>query len=159
MSGAGAADREVAARALACLDLTNLDADCDAAAIDALCARAVTPHGAVTAVCVWPAPRAPCSALLVWVPCVWVPCVWVPGVVLADAAGVGAVVSANAEPPVARRPAPAIPASARPATMPAVFFLMAMVIPSESVATLLVTSMTQGFEPSLSGPCERPERG
>lgn len=44
-----------AARALACLDLTNLEADCDAAAIEALCDRACTPHGPVAAVCVWPA--------------------------------------------------------------------------------------------------------
>lgn len=47
--------RDAAARALACLDLTNLDAGCDAAAIDALCARARTPHGPVAAVCLWPA--------------------------------------------------------------------------------------------------------
>lgn len=46
---------EAAARAIACLDLTNLDAACDAAAIDALCARAHTPHGPVAAVCLWPA--------------------------------------------------------------------------------------------------------
>jgi deoxyribose-phosphate aldolase len=46
--------RAAAARALACLDLTNLDDDCDAAAIDALCARARTRHGPVAAVCVWP---------------------------------------------------------------------------------------------------------
>lgn len=44
-----------AARALACLDLTNLDAGCDVAAIDALCDRAQTPHGPVAAVCLWPA--------------------------------------------------------------------------------------------------------
>jgi deoxyribose-phosphate aldolase len=47
--------RAAAARALACLDLTNLDEACDAAAIDALCARARTPHGTVAAVCLWPA--------------------------------------------------------------------------------------------------------
>ncbi len=47
--------RAAAARALACLDLTNLDEACDAAAIDALCARARTPHGPVAAVCIWPA--------------------------------------------------------------------------------------------------------
>jgi deoxyribose-phosphate aldolase len=41
-------------RALACLDLTNLDDDCDAAAVDALCARAVTAHGSVAAICIWP---------------------------------------------------------------------------------------------------------
>lgn len=47
--------RDIAARALACLDLTNLDEDCDAAAIGALCRRAATPHGEVAAVCIWPA--------------------------------------------------------------------------------------------------------
>ncbi|PZQ47760.1 MAG: deoxyribose-phosphate aldolase [Rhodovulum sulfidophilum] len=46
---------DVAARALACLDLTNLADDCDAAAVGALCARARTPRGPVAAVCVWPA--------------------------------------------------------------------------------------------------------
>ena len=46
--------RDAARRALACLDLTNLDADCDPAAITALCARARTPRGPVAAVCVWP---------------------------------------------------------------------------------------------------------
>jgi deoxyribose-phosphate aldolase len=40
--------------ALACLDLTSLNDDDDAAAIDALCARAVTRFGPVAAVCVWP---------------------------------------------------------------------------------------------------------
>jgi deoxyribose-phosphate aldolase len=45
----------VAARlALACLDLTSLNDNDDARAIDALCARAMTPHGSVAAVCVWP---------------------------------------------------------------------------------------------------------
>lgn len=57
-------DAAVATRALACLDLTNLDADCDAAAIDALCARATTPHGPVAAVCVWPAFVAQAKRLL-----------------------------------------------------------------------------------------------
>ena len=56
--------RPAAARALACLDLTNLDEACDAAAIDALCARARTPHGPVAAVCVWPAFVAQAHALL-----------------------------------------------------------------------------------------------
>lgn len=46
--------RAMAARALACLDLTNLDEDCDEAAIADLCDRARTPHGPVAAVCVWP---------------------------------------------------------------------------------------------------------
>lgn len=43
-----------AARALACLDLTDLNDDCDEAAIDALCERAVTAHGSVAAICIWP---------------------------------------------------------------------------------------------------------
>jgi deoxyribose-phosphate aldolase len=44
---------ETARRALALLDLTSLnDGDTDAA-IDALCARAVTPFGPVAAVCIW----------------------------------------------------------------------------------------------------------
>ncbi len=46
--------RDVARRAIACLDLTNLDEACDAAAIEDLCNRAVTPHGSVAAVCIWP---------------------------------------------------------------------------------------------------------
>jgi deoxyribose-phosphate aldolase len=46
---------DAAARtALACLDLTSLNDHDDAAAIDALCKRAVTTWGAVAAVCVWP---------------------------------------------------------------------------------------------------------
>jgi deoxyribose-phosphate aldolase len=50
-----ASTRETAARrALVCLDLTNLDEDCDAAAVERLCARAQTPHGSVAAVCLWP---------------------------------------------------------------------------------------------------------
>ncbi|MFQ8430619.1 deoxyribose-phosphate aldolase [Amaricoccus sp. W119] len=47
--------RETARRAIACLDLTNLDEGCDAPAIEALCRRARTPAGPVAAVCVWPA--------------------------------------------------------------------------------------------------------
>lgn len=47
--------KDAAARALACLDLTNLDPECDAAAVEALCGRARTPHGPVAAVCIWPA--------------------------------------------------------------------------------------------------------
>ena len=43
-----------ARRAIACLDLTDLNDDCDEAAIDALCDRAVTPHGSVAAICIWP---------------------------------------------------------------------------------------------------------
>ena len=40
--------------ALSCLDLTSLNATDDTATIDALCQRAITPWGAVAAVCVWP---------------------------------------------------------------------------------------------------------
>ncbi|WP_425089943.1 deoxyribose-phosphate aldolase [Stappia sp.] len=43
-----------AARALPLVDLTNLDDGCRPADIDALCQRAVTPHGPVAAVCIWP---------------------------------------------------------------------------------------------------------
>jgi len=46
--------RAAAARALACLDLTNLDEACDSTAIADLCARARTRHGPVAAVCIWP---------------------------------------------------------------------------------------------------------
>lgn len=37
-----------------CLDLTNLNDDCDSVALAALCKKAQTPHGNVAAVCVWP---------------------------------------------------------------------------------------------------------
>lgn len=47
-------DREAARLALDCLDLTSLNDGDDAAAIDALCRRAVGPQGRVAAVCVWP---------------------------------------------------------------------------------------------------------
>jgi deoxyribose-phosphate aldolase len=46
--------RTTALRALVCLDLTNLENDCDEAAIADLCARAQTPHGSAAAVCIWP---------------------------------------------------------------------------------------------------------
>ncbi|MFQ5564830.1 MAG: deoxyribose-phosphate aldolase [Paracoccaceae bacterium] len=46
--------RQAARRALASLDLTDLSDDCDAAAIERLCGRAVTRHGPVAAVCIWP---------------------------------------------------------------------------------------------------------
>ena len=48
------AQEDDARLALACLDLTSLNDGDDTAAIEALCARAVTPWGAVAAVCVWP---------------------------------------------------------------------------------------------------------
>jgi deoxyribose-phosphate aldolase len=53
-----------ARRALACLDLTNLDDACDAAAITDLCRRARSPHGPVAAVCVWRRFVAQCRAQL-----------------------------------------------------------------------------------------------
>ncbi len=46
--------KTAARRALVCLDLTNLEDGCDAAAIDDLCRRAQTQHGSVAAVCIWP---------------------------------------------------------------------------------------------------------
>jgi len=46
--------KQTARRALASLDLTDLADDCDAAAIERLSARAVTAHGPVAAVCIWP---------------------------------------------------------------------------------------------------------
>jgi deoxyribose-phosphate aldolase len=49
-----ATDAEVARRALPLVDLTELSDACDDDAVDRLCARAVTPHGPVAAVCVWP---------------------------------------------------------------------------------------------------------
>lgn len=45
---------EIAARALGLVDLTNLNDDCTADDITKLCARTVTDHGSVAAVCVWP---------------------------------------------------------------------------------------------------------
>lgn len=44
----------VAHRALPLLDLTDLNDDCSDDDVRRLCARAVTPHGSVAAVCVWP---------------------------------------------------------------------------------------------------------
>ncbi|NIA70715.1 deoxyribose-phosphate aldolase [Pelagibius litoralis] len=46
--------KAVAARALGLLDLTSLNDDDDAAAVEALCTRARSPFGPVAAVCVWP---------------------------------------------------------------------------------------------------------
>lgn len=56
--------QKTAALALSCLDLTNLDDDCDAVAIERLCDRAITRHGPVAAVCVWPAFVAQARSLL-----------------------------------------------------------------------------------------------
>lgn len=47
-------DLSAARRALACLDLTDLSDTATEAGAQALCARAVTPFGAVAAVCLWP---------------------------------------------------------------------------------------------------------
>ena len=60
----GGEARAVAALALSCLDLTNLSDTCDAAQIEALCARARTPFGDVAAVCIWPRFVARARALL-----------------------------------------------------------------------------------------------
>ena len=46
--------KALARRAIACLDLTNLNDDCSEADIVDLCARAATPHGNTAAVCIWP---------------------------------------------------------------------------------------------------------
>jgi deoxyribose-phosphate aldolase len=51
---ADAALRGIAGRALPLLDLTSLNDGDDDAAVAALCQRAVTPAGAVAAVCIWP---------------------------------------------------------------------------------------------------------
>ncbi|MFY7780917.1 MAG: hypothetical protein ACOVQI_07290 [Tagaea sp.] len=54
----------MAARALACLDLTALgDAETPATTAE-LCAKARTPHGPVAAVCLWPAHVAQAKAAL-----------------------------------------------------------------------------------------------
>jgi len=47
-------DVETAQRALRCLDLTDLTETCTDQAIDALCKKALDPHGPVAAVCIWP---------------------------------------------------------------------------------------------------------
>ncbi len=47
-------DGPVARRALGLLDLTDLNDGCTDDDVRRLCARAVTPHGSVAAVCVWP---------------------------------------------------------------------------------------------------------
>lgn len=47
-------DPALAKRALQVLDLTNLDDDCDEAAVKLMAKRALTAHGHVAALCVWP---------------------------------------------------------------------------------------------------------
>jgi deoxyribose-phosphate aldolase len=54
MSTHAAADAAMAARALACLDLTDLGDAMTEADADALCDRARTRHGPTAAVCLWP---------------------------------------------------------------------------------------------------------
>ncbi|MEL6584494.1 MAG: deoxyribose-phosphate aldolase [Pseudomonadota bacterium] len=46
--------KTTAARALASLDLTNLNDDCTIEDVEALCARAQSKHGPTAAVCIWP---------------------------------------------------------------------------------------------------------
>lgn len=46
--------KTVARRALGLLDLTDLNQECDSAAISALCKRAQTDFGPTAAVCIWP---------------------------------------------------------------------------------------------------------
>ena len=46
--------KPAARRALAALDLTNLNDDCTDADVDILVEKALTPHGPVAAVCIWP---------------------------------------------------------------------------------------------------------
>lgn len=47
-------DREIAARALASLDLTNLNEDCTSEDVKTLIQKAKTPHGPTAAICIWP---------------------------------------------------------------------------------------------------------
>lgn len=54
MTDAAPTDAAIAARALACLDLTDLGESATEADADALCDRALTRHGATAAVCLWP---------------------------------------------------------------------------------------------------------
>ena len=47
-------NKQLALKAISLLDLTNLNDDCDDAAIEALCNKAKTVHGHTAAVCIWP---------------------------------------------------------------------------------------------------------
>ena len=47
-------NRQIAALSLSLLDLTDLGETTTPEAIDALCDKAVTPHGHVAAICIWP---------------------------------------------------------------------------------------------------------
>ena len=46
--------RDIAKALIACIDLTNLSTSCTSVDIELLCQQAVTPHGPVAAVCVFP---------------------------------------------------------------------------------------------------------
>lgn len=46
--------KETAAKALSLLDLTNLNDECTAEAIEQLCGAAFTPYGHTAAICIWP---------------------------------------------------------------------------------------------------------
>lgn len=46
--------KSIAKRAIGLVDLTDLNDNCDEAAITALCQRAQTAHGPVGAICIWP---------------------------------------------------------------------------------------------------------
>jgi deoxyribose-phosphate aldolase len=61
-------ERLLAHRILGLLDLTDLSTTASAASIERLCERAVGPHGAVAAVCVWPAFVAQCARDLAGTP-------------------------------------------------------------------------------------------
>lgn len=54
MPDRGPSEAVIAHRALQCLDLTDLSESGSDAAIDALCTKALTSHGPVAAVCIWP---------------------------------------------------------------------------------------------------------
>jgi deoxyribose-phosphate aldolase len=54
MSDPGSSEADIARRALQCLDLTDLTETGSDPSIDALCSKALTPHGPVAAVCLWP---------------------------------------------------------------------------------------------------------
>ncbi|SOH94108.1 deoxyribose-phosphate aldolase [Monaibacterium marinum] len=46
--------KAIAAKAISCLDLTNLNDDCTEQDVLDLCERAQTPHGNTAAICIWP---------------------------------------------------------------------------------------------------------
>jgi deoxyribose-phosphate aldolase len=62
------AERLLAHRIVALLDLTDLTTTANAASIERLCERAIGPHGSVAAVCVWPAFVSQCARQLAGTP-------------------------------------------------------------------------------------------